>query len=215
MLEDIVIKTFHHLELTFISLFIAMALAVPLGIRLARIRSKKLAEIILRFIAILQTVPGLALMALIIVLLSVIRPILPLPTTGVLPSTIILTVYAFIPICSSTYTGLKQVSHSMIEIADGMGMTQRQKLFWVEIPLALPVVMAGIRMALVWTIGLVTLTSLVGSGGLGDLILQGLRTMQPKLVLAGTLPAAALAVLCDWLLDKAATWIVPQKLCKN
>lgn len=208
MLVEILLKTWTHLQLTFIALFLALILAVPFGVMLSKTRFVRLANGVLRFFSVMQTVPGLSLMALIIVLLVLVRPIVALPTTGVLPSTIILTIYAFIPICNSVYTGLGQVSSSMIEIADGVGMTSMQKLLWVECPLALPVLMAGVRMSLVWTIGLVTLTSLVGSGGLGDFILQGLRVMQPKLVLAGTLPAALLAVFFDWGLARLQDWLV-------
>ena len=209
MIFEIALKTYQHLQLTFLALFIAAVISIPFGILLSRIKSKKIADAALRVMTILQTIPGLAMMALIIVVLVMLKPVIALPTTGILPSIIILIVYSCLPICSSTYTGIVQVDHSMVEIADGMGMTKRQKLFFVEFPLALPVIISGIRMALVWTIGLGTLTSLIGSGGLGDYILQGLRAMQPKLVLAGTIPAAALAVILDWFVTRLGRWILP------
>ncbi len=202
-------KTLEHLELTFISLFFALLIALPLGIYLARSKSPRFAAIVMRLVALIQTIPGLALLALLVVLLALVRPVVHLPTTGVLPAIIVLVLYALLPILSNTYTGIKQVNPTMVEVAWAMGMKSRQVLFWVEIPLSLPVLMNGIRIALVWTIGMVTLTSLVGSGGLGDLIVQGLRTMQLDLVLAGTIPAALLAIIFDWILEKTGKWILP------
>ena len=192
-------KTLEHMELTFISLFIAMLIAIPLGVFLARSKGK-FYPLILRFTAMIQTIPGLALIALTVVVLAAAKNILPVPTTGVVPGLIVLVLYALLPILSNTYTGIQQVSPNVRNVANAMGMTQRQVLFYVEIPLSLPVLINGVRIALVTTIGMVTLTSLVGSGGLGDLIVQGLRTMQMGLVLEGTLPAAALAILFDTIL---------------
>ena len=100
---------------------------------------------------------------------------------------------------------------NVTNVAGAMGMTPMQVLFYVEIPLSLPILINGVRIALVTTIGMVTLTSLVGAGGLGDLIIQGLRTMQMKQVLAGTLPAAFLAILFDTILTKAGNYFVPQQ----
>jgi len=205
----ILIKSFEHLELAFLALFIAMIIAIPLGIILAKSNLKCLSSATIRGFSVIQTIPGLALIALIIVFLTCIRPIFPLPTTGFLPAIIILVLYAISPLLSNTYTGIKQVPNTMIEVAQAMGMKSKQVLFWVEIPLSLPVILAGIKLALVWTIGMVTLTSLVGSGGLGDLIIQGLRTMQISLVLAGTVPAAIMAILFDMLFDRLGKWLVP------
>ena len=206
----ILFKTWQHLQLTFVTLFIALLLAVPLGIVLARSKGIRLSSFIIRLIAMIQTIPGLALLALTVVILASLRTLLPLPTTGVLPSIIVLTLYALLPILSNTYTGIKQVSPSVKSVARAMGMTPFQVLFYVEIPLSLPVLMTGIRIALVSTIGMATLTSLIGSGGLGDLIVQGLRTMQVNLVVAGTLPAALLAIVFDGVLSRASRWLVPE-----
>lgn len=196
------VKTWQHLELTFISLFLAMLIAIPLGVYLTRIKTQRIASGILRFTAVIQTVPGLALIALIIVSLSLLRAIFPLPTTGFFPALIVLVLYALLPILINTYSGIKQVNPSLKMVARSMGMTHYQIFFYVELPLSLPVLVTGVRIALVSTIGMVTLTSLVGSGGLGDLIVQGLRTMQVDLVLAGTIPAALLAIIFDGGLSK-------------
>jgi osmoprotectant transport system permease protein len=209
---DIGIKTWEHLQLTFYAMFIAMLIAIPLGILLARSKFLRLSAVVLRLIALLQTIPGLALIALIIVFLVFLRPIIKLPTTGFLPGIIVLVTYALLPIVNNTYTGIKHVNPMSKEIAKGLGMTSFQSLFIVEIPLSLPMIITGIRTSLVWTIGLATLTSLVGSGGLGDLIMQGLRSLQLNLILAGTIPAAFLAVILDWAVFKFGKWVVPESL---
>ena len=194
-------KTLEHMELAFVSLLIAMLIAIPLGIFLARSKGKA-SPVILRVVAMIQTIPGLALIALVVVVLAALHVIFPFPTTGMLPALIVLVLYALLPILSNTYTGLLQVSPNVKNVANAMGMKPKQVLFYVEIPLSLPILINGVRIAMVTTIGMVTLTSLVGSGGLGDLIVQGLRTMQMGLVLAGTLPAAILAIFFDVVLTK-------------
>jgi osmoprotectant transport system permease protein len=196
-LNLLLVKIWEHLELTFISLFFAMLIAIPLGVYLTRLKNERVANGIMRFTAMIQTVPGLALIALIVVTLALVRAFLPLPTTGFLPSVVVLVLYALMPILINTYTGIKQVSSSLKMVARSMGMTYPQIFFYVELPLSLPVLLTGVRIAFVTTIGMVTLTSLVGSGGLGDLIVQGLRTIQVDLVLAGTIPAALLAIIFD------------------
>jgi len=206
----LLLKIWEHLELTFISLFFAMLIAIPLGVYLTRIKSSRTSALILRVTGMIQTIPGLALIALIVVTLALLRAIFPLPTTGFFPAIIVLVLYALLPILINTYSGVKQVSSPLKVVARSMGMTHTQIFFYVELPLSLPVILTGVRIALVTTIGMVTLTSLVGSGGLGDLIVQGLRTMQVDLVLAGTLPAAILAIIFDTSLSKLGHWLVPQ-----
>jgi len=115
--------------------------------------------------------------------------------------------YALLPILRNTYTGIRQVDPAIIEVATGMGMKPRQVLFSVELPLSLPFIMAGIRIAMVWTIGIATLCGLIGAGGLGDLILKGLRSIKMDYLLAGTLPAALLALVSDWILGWLEKWL--------
>lgn len=200
-MNPIIEKSLEHIELTFASLLLAMIIAIPLGVILGRSKGRW-APYILRSIAVIQTIPGLALIALMIVILVALRQYFPIPATGMLPAVLVLVLYALLPILLNTYTGILQVSPNVKNVASAMGMTKRQILFYVEIPLSLPILINGIRIALVSTIGMVTLTSLVGSGGLGDLIVQGLRTMQWELVLSGTLPAVLLAIVFDYLLIK-------------
>ncbi|NGX28093.1 MAG: Choline transport system permease protein OpuBB [Candidatus Anoxychlamydiales bacterium] len=204
----IFIKTFEHMLLSLYSLFISIIIAIPLGILLAKTRFRKLATFILKLTSIVQTIPGLALIALLVVALVFIRTFFPLPVTGFFPSIIVLSLYAILPILANTYYGIKQVNPTMIEVAKGMGMRPYQILFSVQLPLSLGLIITGIRISLVWTIGMATLTSLVGSGGLGDLIMQGLRSMQIELIIAGTLPAAILALFFDWLISILSKWLV-------
>ena len=208
-MNQLIHKSLEHMELTFISLFIAMVIAIPAGILLARSKHQ-ISPYILRLTAIIQTIPGLALIALIVVILAGLREFFPLPITGTLPALIVLALYALLPIFSNTYTGIQQVSPNVKGVAYAMGMTERQILFYVEIPLSLPILINGIRIAMVTTIGMVTLTSLVGSGGLGDLIVQGLRTMQMKLVLSGTIPASLLAIFFDTILSRVGHYFSTQ-----
>lgn len=200
-------KTWQHLYLTFSALFFAAAIAIPLGFVLSRMQSRRIPVAVIRCAALVQTVPGLAMIALIVVVLAALQPIIDLPTTGVLPAVSVLTVYALLPMLTGTYTGIKQVNPALIDVARGIGMTSRQILFLVEFPNALPVIMSGVRISAVWTIGMATLTSLIGSGGLGDLIMQGLRSMQLNLILAGTIPAGCLAIVFEWGLCRIERWL--------
>ena len=210
MLHEILTKLAQHAVLTFSSLGIACLIGLPLGMYLTRIKSKKVAHAVIRISGLIQTVPGLAMLALIVVALVSLRAFVDLPTTGRLPATCALCLYALFPILTNTYTGIKQVSPAMVEVAKGMGMTRSQILFWVEVPNAVPFIMTGIQISAIWTIGMATLTSLIGSGGLGDLIMQGLRSMQLDLVLAGTIPAGIFALTCEWGINRLKLWLMPR-----
>jgi len=199
------VRTYEHIYLTFIAMVIAIIIALPLGIYFARTRLVKLTSTVMGAVAVIQTVPSLALIAFIVVIFAVIA----LPTIGIVPALVALVLYALLPILRNTYTGIRQVDPSIIEVATGMGMKPRQILFSVELPLSLPVIMAGIRIATVWTIGIATLCGLIGAGGLGDLILKGLRSIRVDYLLAGTVPAAILALIFDWILGRLENWLTP------
>jgi len=200
-------KTIEHLFITLGALFIALLIALPLGAYLTRSPYQRLALWIVRGVGLIQTLPGLAMIASIVVLLASLPSSLNIPATGYLPGVLGLSLYAISPILTNTYTGIKQVSLPMVEVARGLGMTPNQILFLVEVPTAIPTILAGMRISAVWTIGMATLTSLVGSGGLGDLIMQGLRSMRPGLVMAGTIPALALALLFEWGFSRLEHWL--------
>ncbi len=207
----IIEKMVQHLFVSMAALFLALCIALPLGFWLSHNKNEKMTLFVIRSASLIQTMPGLAMIALIVVALVAIRELIPVPTTGYLPGIIALSLYAISPILTNTYTGIKQTSPTMIDVAKGLGMTSRQTLFMVQIPHAIPTIMAGIRIAGVWTIGMCTLTSLVGSGGLGDFILQGLRSMNAKMVFAGTIPAAILAIFFEWGMSAIEKWLKVRK----
>ncbi len=202
---DVVARTHEHVFLTFFAMLIATAIALPLGIFLARCRAGAVVGAVMGLAAVIQTVPSLALIAFIVLLFALAH----LQTIGVVPALTALVLYALLPILRNTYTGIRQVDPAVIEVATGMGMKPLQILFSVELPLSLPVIMAGIRIATVWTIGVATLCTLIGAGGLGDLIMRGLRSIQMDYLVAGTLPAAVLAILFDWALGRLERRLTP------
>ncbi|PNZ68690.1 ABC transporter permease/substrate-binding protein [Staphylococcus croceilyticus] len=177
-----------HIQISFIALFIAILIAVPLGIALTK--TKRLSEIVMNIAAVLQTIPSLALLGLMI----------PIFGIGRVPAIIALVVYALLPILRNTYTGIQEVDPSLIEAAKGIGMKPMRRLTKVELPIAMPVIMAGIRTAMVLIIGTATLAALIGAGGLGDLILLGIDRNNTSLILIGAIPAALLAIIFDLVL---------------
>lgn len=179
-----------HIQISFIALFFAVLIAIPLGIYLTN--KKKIAESIIGISAVLQTIPSLALLGLLI----------PLFGIGKVPAIIALVVYALLPILRNTYTGINEVDPSLKEAALAMGMNQSKRLVKVELPLAMPVMMAGIRTAMVLIVGTATLAALIGAGGLGDIILLGIDRNNTALILIGAIPAAILALIFDVALKK-------------
>lgn len=178
-----------HMQLSFISLFIAVIIAIPLAIYLTR--HKKLAAVMIQITSIFQTIPSLALLGLMI----------PLVGIGSVPAVIALVIYALLPILRNAYTGLNEINPSLNEAADAMGMSRWRKLIKVQIPIAMPIIMAGIRNAMVLIIGTGTIAALIGAGGLGSLILLGIDRGNNHLILLGAIPAALLAILFDYLLS--------------
>ncbi|MDQ2869143.1 MAG: ABC transporter permease [Acidobacteriota bacterium] len=192
--SEILSLTGEHVVLVLLSIAAAVAIGVPLGVLLTR--TPRLARPILGLAGVVQTVPSLALFGFLI----------PLPLVGGIgPRTAIvaLVVYALLPILRNTHAGIRSVDPAVGEAADGLGMTPRQRLWWVEIPLSLPVVLGGIRIATVVAIGIATIAAAVGAGGLGVLIYRGIATVDNRLILAGAVPAACLAVAADVLLGAA------------
>ncbi|MGE7919015.1 osmoprotectant update ABC transporter permease/substrate-binding subunit OpuFB [Viridibacillus sp. NPDC093762] len=179
-----------HIQISFIALFFAVVIAIPLGIYLTN--KKKIAESIIGLSAVLQTIPSLALLGLLI----------PLFGIGKIPAIIALVVYALLPILRNTYTGINEVDASLKEAAMAMGMNTRKRLVKVELPLAMPVIMAGIRTAMVLIVGTATLAALIGAGGLGDIILLGIDRNNTALIILGAAPAALLALAFDFLLKQ-------------
>lgn len=198
--EDILLATGQHIELTIISLVFANLIAVPLGIILTR--NRRWSEPVIGVTAVFQTIPSLALLGFMI----------PLMGIGEAPAIVALTIYGLLPILRNTYTGIVGVNPAVVEAGIGMGMTSKQVLFMVELPMALPVIMAGIRTATVLLIGVATLAALIGAGGLGDLIFRGISMANSELILAGALPAALLALIFDYVLKRLELFAQPKGL---
>jgi len=183
-------QAFTHVGLTFISLFIAIFIGLPTGILIARRR--KLSGIVLGFAGVLQTIPSIALLGFMIPLLGI----------GAKPAIAALFLYSLLPIIRNTYTGITGVDAAIKEAAKGMGMNNRQSLFKIELPLAMPVIFAGIRTATVINVGVATLAAYIGAGGLGEFIFGGIALNNTNMILAGAIPAALLAVILDFLLSR-------------
>ncbi|MFC7363561.1 MULTISPECIES: ABC transporter permease [Bhargavaea] len=190
-------KTWEHLYISFAALALGVIVAVPLGILLARL--PKVAGLIMGIAGIVQTFPSLAILAFFIPLLGI----------GKVPAIAALFLYSMLPILRNTYIGVKNVDPNLLEASRGMGMTAIQRTVRVELPLAVPVIMAGIRMSAVYLIGWATLASFIGGGGLGDLIFDGLNLFRPDLIIGGAVPVTLLAILLDWLLGRLERTATP------
>jgi osmoprotectant transport system permease protein len=188
--NDVLQKTGEHLFLVGISTGLAIIIGVPIGILLTR--HPRLNKPLLGFANIVQTIPSLALFGFLI----------PLPFLGISARTpiIALTLYALLPIIRNTATGINNIDPAIKEAGRGMGMTDRQLLLQVELPLAFTVILAGIRVAAVTAVGVATIAAAIGGGGLGDFIFRGVSMVDNQVILAGAIPAALLALIVDLLL---------------
>jgi len=185
---EIATLTLEHLWLTASAMLFATAIAVPTGIWLTR--KPGWAKPVIAVANILQTIPSLALFGF----------LLPLPWLGERASRIAivaLTAYALLPILRNTYAGIRGIDPAVLEVARALGLTGRQRLFMVELPLAASFILAGLRTATVTCVGIATIAAAVGAGGLGELIFRGVASVDNRLVLAGAIPAALLALLAD------------------
>lgn len=179
-------QTLTHIGLTFVSLLLALLIGLPLGILIAR--RKRLASGVLGVAGVLQTVPSVALLGFLI----------PLMGIGVGPALVALFLYALLPIIRNTFVGITEVNPTVREAARGVGMTNGQILTKVELPLALPVIFAGVRTATVINVGVATLAAYVAAGGLGEFIFSGIALSNTNMILAGAVPAALLAIGFDF-----------------
>ncbi|MEW9502550.1 ABC transporter permease [Jeotgalibacillus marinus] len=187
--QDLIIeRTIEHLYLSFVAICSAILISLPLGIFISR--KQKVAELYIGITAVFQTIPSLALFGFLV----------PIVGIGFKTALIALIIYALLPILRNTYTGITSVDQAIIEAGRGMGMTSSQILLKIELPLSLPFLMAGIRTATVLTVGVATLATFVGAGGLGDVIWRGLQSYNNYLVLAGAIPVALLALSFDFIL---------------
>jgi osmoprotectant transport system permease protein len=194
----------HIVLLVALPVGLAILVAVPLGVICTR--SKKLATALLSIAGIMQTIPSLALLSFMVMLgLGI----------GFRPAIVAIFIYALLPILRNTYTGIESVDPFIKKAAKGMGMTDFQCLIQVELPLAVPMILAGVRTSTTISIGTATLAAFVGGGGLGGLIVTGLRMLRNHIVLAGAIPAALLALMVDYLLGRLEETITPEAMKSN
>ncbi|MEO8909030.1 MAG: glycine betaine ABC transporter substrate-binding protein [Gemmatimonadaceae bacterium] len=194
---NIAALTARHLELVGLALIAAVIVALPLGLALERTR--RIAEPTIGGLGVLQTIPSIALLAFMIPLLGV----------GFVPALVALWLYALYPIARGTYTGVRDADPDAVSAAEALGTTPAQRLLWVRLPLAAPVIMAGIRTAAVITVGAATLAAFIGAGGLGEPIVAGLALADTRMILSGALPAAALALAVDGILGLVEQLVAP------
>jgi osmoprotectant transport system substrate-binding protein/osmoprotectant transport system permease protein len=183
---ELLALTAEHVVLVLVATAIAVALGLPLGV--AMTRSPRLARPVLAAASVAQTIPSLALFGFLI-------PVPLIGGVGARSAVVALALYALLPILRNTYTGILQVDGAVLEAATGMGMTTGQRLRMVELPLALPVILAGVRVATVVSVGTATIAAAIGAGGLGTYVFRGLSTVDTRLILAGAIPAAVLGAL--------------------
>jgi osmoprotectant transport system permease protein len=189
--NEILQLTMEHLQLVGMSMLLAIACGVPLGILVSR--QPALKKLIIGSANVAETIPSLALFGF----------LLPAPWIGARADRLAITalaLYALLPIIRNTYAGITGVDPAVREAARGMGMTDRQLLFQVELPLASGVILAGIRVATVLTVGIATIAAAIGAGGLGEFIFRGLAMVDNRVILAGAIPAALMALFADLLL---------------
>ncbi|HTN91614.1 MAG TPA: glycine betaine ABC transporter substrate-binding protein [Sorangium sp.] len=180
-----------HLELTLVALLIGTAVSVPLGVLVSRAR--RLEQPVLAAAGVIQTIPSLALLAFMVPALAAVGA----ASIGYVPALLGLVLYSVLPVLRNTVVGLSTVDPALIEAAEGVGMTPGQRLRRVELPLAMPVIVAGVRTATVWTVGTATLSTPIGAESLGNYIFSGLQTRNTTAVLVGCAAAAALALVLD------------------
>lgn len=198
--ERIIGATQVHIFYVITSVGIAFVIALILGILLSRIPQH--AKIIMPILSVFQTIPGVVFVGLLFLVL------------GMVPITVItaLSIYAIFPILKNTYTGLLDVEPQLIEAAKGCGMSPIQSLLEVELPLAIPSIIAGLRMSTVYTVNWAVLASMIGLGGLGELIYIGITTNDNRLILAGAIPSAIIAIFFSLFIDGMRKFIVPKGL---
>lgn len=193
--------TLEHVWLVGLSTLFAMLIGIPLGILIAH--RQRLDKIVLAGANIIQTIPSLALFGF----------LLPMPWVGERANRLAilaLTLYALLPIIRNTYTGIRGVDPAVVEAGRGMGLTELQLLFQVQLPLALGVILSGVRVAAVISVGLATIAAAIGAGGLGEFIFRGLAMVDDRVILAGAIPAAILALVADFGVGWLERWLQPR-----
>ncbi len=193
-------KTMEHFFISIIALLIGILIAVPFGIFISK--NKRLSGIVLTTAGVLQTIPTLALLALMI----------PLFGVGKTPAIIALAAYILLPMLNNTIIGVQSISGEVKEAAKSMGMTNLQLMRSVDFPLALPYIMSGVRLSSVYVISWATLASYIGAGGLGDFVFQGLNLYEPMMIIVAAVLVTTIALVTDLILSFVEKWSVPKGL---
>ena len=204
-LASIIRLTVEHIEIVGVSVGFAILTGVPLGIAITA--NERAARVVLYLAAILMTIPSVALFGLMIPVLSLIGQ-----GIGFLPTVIALFLYSQLPIVRNTYTAITNIDPALREAARGIGMTTRQRLWKVEIPIALPIIMAGVRMAVVINVGIAAVAAYIGAGGLGKLISRGISQSDPRQLIAGAILVSVLAIAADYGLGWVQRLLTPKGL---
>lgn len=197
---ELLTKMWEHLYISLIAVVLGIIVAVPLGVILTRM--KRGAGVVIGVVNIFQTLPSLAILAFFIPILGV----------GKIPAIVALFFYSVLPILRNTYAGVQGVNKNLLESGKGIGMTTWEQIRLVELPLAVPIIMAGVRTSTIYLIGWTTLAAFIGGGGLGDYILIGLQLYQPEYIIAGAIPVTILAVIIDFSLMKLEKKVTPEGL---
>jgi osmoprotectant transport system permease protein len=195
--------TWQHISISLIALAITVIVCVPLGIYLTK--NERISPVVFGLANIFQTIPSLALLGFLIFVFGI----------GNDNAVCALFLYAMLPVLQNTYTGIKNVPPHLVKAAQGMGMTELQTLLNVQLPLARPVIIAGIRVATVWIIGTATLASAIGGGGLGKFIFSGLASIRYEIILAGAVPVTLLALIADQGLKMLQEYSSPVRKAKR
>ncbi|MFT2155930.1 ABC transporter permease [Staphylococcus epidermidis] len=193
-------KAVEHFYISMFALLLAIVVAVPLGILLSK--TQRTANVVLTVAGVLQTIPTLAVLAIMI----------PIFGVGKTPAIVALFIYVLLPILNNTVLGVKNIDENVIQAGQSMGMTKFQLMKDVEMPLALPLIISGIRLSSVYVISWATLASYVGAGGLGDLVFNGLNLYQPPMIISAAIVVTLLALVIDFILSLVEKWVVPKGL---
>lgn len=198
--DYIIARTREHLGLAIVASALVAVLAIPTGIALSRTKSKTIRGIVLGIANIGQATPAVG----VIILLAIVWQ------TGYTTALVALVVYSFLPVLRNTMVGLQQVDESVRESAKGMGMTPNQVLLRIELPLAVPVILAGLRTSLVFCVGVATIATFINAGGLGDMIVNGLKLQRYPVLIVGAVLVACIALLIDWVAAVAEDLLRPK-----
>lgn len=196
--EIILEYTLQHIVMSFVAVVVAVVFTVPLATYMTKMRSNKIKNIIFNIANVFQTIPTIAMFALMVPFLGI----------GFKPAVVALFLYALLPLLRNTYTGMKSIDPTILEAAKGMGFSSLQRIVKVEVPLALPYIMSGVRMTTVYIISWTTLAAVVGAGGLGSLVISGIGFNDKHMIFTGTILAILMALFIDLIFARVENYFI-------